>query len=69
MTARVIPIRRAQRQPCADLACTLHADAAADVLMCAPDLAAGYRAEIIRAAADGDPDRVRVALAHWERVR
>ena len=69
MTARVIPIRRTQRQPCAELACSLHADAAADVLLHAPDLAAGYRAEIIRAAADGDPERVRIALAQWELVR
>jgi hypothetical protein len=62
---RVIPIRRTQRDPCAELAASIHADRAANALMDAADLAAGYRAEIIRAAADGDADRVLMALEGW----
>ena len=65
MTARVIPIRRVVREPCATVAAAVLAERAALALMCAPSMANGYRAEIIRAAAAGDQQRIKEALEAW----
>lgn len=64
--ARVIPIRRVVHEPCATVAAAVLAERAALALMCAPSMANGYRAEIIRAAAAGDKARVVAALEAWD---
>jgi hypothetical protein len=61
----VVPLHPGHREPCAELGASLLAERAALLLMCSPDMARGYRAEIVRAAADGDPERVFKALNAW----
>jgi hypothetical protein len=48
-----------------ELGAAILAKRAAVLLMCSPDMSRGYRAEIIRAAADGDAERVQRALSAW----
>jgi hypothetical protein len=63
--AKVIPIRPMEPQPCAEMSAALLAERAALVLMSSPDMKRGYRAELIRAAADGDAERAAEALKGW----
>jgi hypothetical protein len=64
---QVIPIRPNEPEPpfCGEVIAGLLAERAALALMCAADMARGYRAEIICAAADGDAERVLEALREW----
>lgn len=50
---------------CAELTATILADRAAAALGGSADLSAGYRAELMRAAADGDVGRALDALTEW----
>lgn len=61
----VIRLHPDAREPCAELSATLLAERAALVLMTGADLSAGYRAELIRAAADGDVGRALDAITEW----
>ena len=65
MTARVIPIRQQQREPCAALKASIFAEQAALALSRGEGMAHAWRAEIIRAAAAGDAARVLTALEGW----
>lgn len=65
MTATIHPLPCARVEPCAEMQAALLAERAALALMCSPDMARGYRAEIMRAAADGDAERVLEALKGW----
>ena len=65
MTATITPIRPAQREPCAELKASIFAEQAALALSRGEGMAHAWRAEIIRAAADGNAMRVLAALEGW----
>jgi len=50
---------------CPEIEASYLAERAALVLMAGADLSAGYRAELLRAAADGDVSRALDALTAW----
>lgn len=70
MTARVIPIRRAEVTPlCSHVAALVLAERAALALMCSPTTERAWRAELIRAAAAGDAVRATEAVKGWNDER